>query len=196
MASDKLSSENFKNKKLLTEWLSDYEILLNSNTPINVSYSFSLQESDKSGEYSFSITKILNGVRSNLSSIDKRFFSSDAYLEISTLKLNEYHENEFAFTKNDSDQKNSDLSISQLYDALVISSRSTISIQRYKGLGEMNAEQLWETTMNPENRTLYQVTLEQLKDPNQVFSDLMGDDVEPRREFILKNAKYATNIDV
>jgi DNA gyrase subunit B len=69
-------------------------------------------------------------------------------------------------------------------------------LQRYKGLGEMNANQLWETTMNPEKRTLYQVTIELLKDPNQVFSDLMGDDVEPRREFILKNAQYVTNLDV
>ena len=75
-------------------------------------------------------------------------------------------------------------------------SNAKIEIQRYKGLGEMNAEQLWETTMNPENRTLYKVTLGELKDPNKTFSDLMGDDVEPRREFILKNAKYATNIDV
>ena len=76
-----------------------------------------------------------------------------------------------------------------------------IELQRYKGLGEMNAEQLWETTMNPENRTLYQVTLDELKDPSnkltdECFSDLMGDDVEPRRNFILKNAKYATNIDI
>ena len=74
--------------------------------------------------------------------------------------------------------------------------KTKFEIQRYKGLGEMNAEQLWETTMNPENRTLYQVTIEQLKNPNKVFSNLMGDDVEPRREFILKNAKYATNVDV
>ncbi|MBR5227055.1 MAG: DNA topoisomerase (ATP-hydrolyzing) subunit B [Clostridia bacterium] len=74
--------------------------------------------------------------------------------------------------------------------------RESIGMQRYKGLGEMNSEQLWETTMNPETRTLVQVKLEDAAEADKIFTVLMGEEVEPRREFIEQNAKYVKNLDV
>ncbi|MCK0156395.1 DNA topoisomerase (ATP-hydrolyzing) subunit B [Cellulophaga sp. F20128] len=80
-------------------------------------------------------------------------------------------------------------------DEIADSFNGSVGIQRYKGLGEMNAEQLWDTTMNPDFRTLRQITIDSATESDRVFSMLMGDEVPPRREFIEKNAVYA-NIDV
>ena len=81
-------------------------------------------------------------------------------------------------------------------DAIMAAGKKGITIQRYKGLGEMNPEQLWETTLDPEARSLLQVKIEHLDEADQTFATLMGDVVEPRKEFIQDNALNVINLDI
>ena len=83
-----------------------------------------------------------------------------------------------------------------LVDAVMSAGKKGITLQRYKGLGEMNPEQLWETTLDPEARSLLQVKIEHFEEADETFATLMGDVVEPRKEFIQDNALNVVNLDI
>jgi DNA gyrase subunit B len=87
-------------------------------------------------------------------------------------------------------------SFTEVFSWLMVEAKKGFSIQRYKGLGEMNPDQLWETTMNPDTRRLVRVNIEDAVRANEMFDILMGDSVEPRKEFIQRNALEALNLDI
>ena len=109
--------------------------------------------------------------------------------------ISKYISSEFLVQRG-SDEARTYVGLGEFTESMLLDSKQGAYIQRYKGLGEMNPDQLWETTMNPENRTLLQVRIEDSIEADQIFSILMGDQVEPRREFVEKNALNVRNLDV
>ncbi len=157
--------------------------------------SFSIEEDVKLGGYRIVVTQKLNGSgQKNI--FDRDFFESAEAVEIK--KLSEALKNigQAPFTLFEKDIPRTFASQEDILNAILVRSRKGVDIQRYKGLGEMNPDQLWETTMNPETRTLLRVRIEDAYEADEVFSTLMGDEVEPRRKFILENALSAKNIDI
>lgn len=128
--------------------------------------------------------------------LNTEFFSSPDFKELESLfhVVKELKPRPFAFSTKDGRMEFAD--IRRMLEAILSVARKGLSIQRYKGLGEMNPGQLWDTTMNPQTRTLLQVSVEDSVVADNVFTVLMGDEVEPRKEFIVKHALEARNIDV
>jgi DNA gyrase subunit B len=160
------------------------------------SYTAELERGDDDGEgVRIRITKVLHGLGVTRY-MPREFFATSEYRHITTLaeKLTDLL-SEGAKVRRGEREKPID-SFADAVDWLMNEARRGQSIQRYKGLGEMNPDQLWDTTVNPETRRLLQVKIEDAVKADEIFTTLMGDHVEPRREFIEKNALTVENLDV
>jgi len=169
-------------------------ILLNNSKPSGVEYSVTSNQLDDVDYAQLEITKIVHGL-DHITVLTADFFDSPDYALISGL----YLKLEGLFTEGSYIQRGDKThlvkGITDVKNWLFDEARKGLNIQRYKGLGEMNPDQLWETTMNPETRRMLQVCIEDAIAADEVFTTLMGDHVEPRRDFIEANALSAMNID-
>lgn len=150
---------------------------------------------EENGLYGIKLSVRIHG-NDNEYLLEPGLFQSPDYKSIASLadKLNGMLE-EGAFVQR-GERKSDVTDFKEVMDWLLKESKRGLTIQRYKGLGEMNPEQLWETTMNPEVRRMLQVSIEDAMTANEVFDTLMGDQVEPRRDFIERNALAVANLDV
>ncbi len=153
-----------------------------------------IDKDEEESKYYINVKSNRNG-RDRSTLADFELTESPSFLEVSAIaaKINTVGEPPFVF---ENDQNKIEIpTLSMLVETVIELGRKKLTIQRYKGLGEMNADQLWDTTMNPENRKILQVTVDDAVKANEIFSTLMGDQVEPRREFIEKNALNVMNLD-
>ena len=141
------------------------------------------------------ITRVQHGIEATRY-LPREFFGSNEYRHISALSMKlSGLLGDGAYVQRGERQAEVEV-FAEAVDWLMSEARRGQSIQRYKGLGEMNPEQLWDTTVNPETRRLMQVRVEDAVKADDIFTTLMGDQVEPRREFIEKNALTVANLDV
>jgi DNA gyrase subunit B len=192
---DVISEDKLTDTTWLTNWAATLEAALRETlNGDGRNWAVSLKEADD-GIAGFVIHRTQHGVET-VSEIPILFFESADYQKISSLseQLDGFISEGAHIIRGE--QREEIDSLAQAIDWLMKVARKGQHIQRYKGLGEMNPDQLWETTINPESRRLMQVRIEDAVGADEIFTTLMGDQVEPRREFIERNALTVENLDV
>jgi DNA gyrase subunit B len=211
LASDPaLNDSDFKSAEALTRVAKRTAMAVGPATPIAASampvditeksVEYSVDMDQEHGLYKIFFAVMLNGRRLT-TCIDKDTFRTPKFAELKSLlnQLAVLGEPPYRVAAEDisSDDRTVSLnSMGELIDYVVSAGKKGLVVQRYKGLGEMNPDQLWQTTMNPEKRTLLQVRVEDAVEADEIFTTLMGDQVDPRRDFIYKNALYVSNLDI
>jgi DNA gyrase subunit B len=200
---DRVVLKAFAQEGLCQETLADYDRTvqiveqvterLKSSHP-DLSVTTSIKQDEEESMYYVEVNSQRHGL-TTCTIIDFVLTESPSFNEIVSItrKVREIGEPPFLAELNGASQEIH--SFARLVEFIMEQGRKNLSIQRYKGLGEMNADQLWETTMNQENRKVLQVTIDDAVKANEIFSTLMGDQVEPRREFIERNALNVVNLD-
>ena len=188
-----LTEADLKESVILQKYIDKLLNLLEKHRLTGVYYSAQVT-TDEEGNGALQITKTVHGLDHSFT-LDAEFFSSSEYTLLADLgsKLDSLI-GEGAYIER-GDKQAEVVNFAEVMNWLMQQASKGQNIQRYKGLGEMNPEQLWETTMNPETRRMLQVRIEDAIAADQVFTTLMGDQVEPRRDFIEQNALSAENID-
>jgi DNA gyrase subunit B len=188
-----LSKDQFNNNEQLQQYSDKLLKLLEKFKLTGINYRSEITQ-DEENNLSLTIIKQMHGLDHEYV-LDNKFFSSTDYEHLSLLgsKLDSLLTEDAYIERGEKQRLVEDFD--QVMDWLFAEARKGQNIQRYKGLGEMNPDQLWDTTMNPETRRMLQVRIEDAISADEVFTMLMGDQVEPRRDFIEANALSATNID-
>jgi DNA gyrase subunit B len=190
----KLTTESFDRIDELRDWCRVLETKLNALDDVSRRYTVSVQALSGAG-HRIALQKFEHGLASE-KHIPREFFVSAEYLRITELAqtLSDLIGAGAYIQRGEARQEIASFkaAINWLFDE----AKKGQSLQRYKGLGEMNPEQLWDTTINPETRRLLQVRIEDAVAADDIFTTLMGDAVEPRREFIEKNALQVSNLDI
>ncbi len=180
----------------INDWCSELEGRINSQQKAGERVEINVRQDEDSEQFTIFVRRLTHGIVASEQKIPSEFFASAEYGRIVALgeQLNELL-GEGAYVQRGEKQQPVE-SFKQAIDWLMDEAKRGQHIQRYKGLGEMNPEQLWETTMNPDSRRMLQVNIEDAVAADEIFTTLMGDQVEPRREFIERNALTASNLDV